>query len=168
MPRWMAVGGLMALCACGGGPAAPSPAFTGNYTLVVETSAVCRLQVSRYQWELQGTSTGTGAGAAYRLTLPGGDNTVDVTLAYATARRGVSSSSLTGNITTRVAPFGAQLRVATTGGARGTGSAGPGDRGQVLDGVLNGTIALSNVGDTASNTLGSCTAADHRWTLTPR
>lgn len=93
---------------------------------------------------------------------------MDVSLAYTTPRRGAAASALTGNITTRIALFGTQLRVTSSGGTRGTGSAGAGDRGQVLDGVLNGTISLSNVGDTAANTLGSCTAADHRWTLTPR
>lgn len=168
MLRWVAAAALLAPLGCGGGPASPSPAFTGPYVLVVEASSVCQLSVSRYQWELQGTATGTGAGAAFRLTLPGGNNAVDVTLAYATARRGGSSSALAGNITTRAALFGAQLRVTTAGGTRGTGSAGAGARGQVLDGVLNGTISLSNVGDPATNTLGSCTAADHRWTLTPR
>jgi hypothetical protein len=136
---------------------------------VVEASAVCRLPTSRYQWDVEGTATGTTAGSSVRLTLPGGDNAVDVSLAIGSSRNGDTTTfTVNGNLTTRTAAFGDDLRVAIGSSVRGTLTAAPDNRGQVTDGVLNGTIALSAPEDRQNNTLGSCTAADHKWTLVPR
>jgi hypothetical protein len=159
-----AVGALLVFCACGrNNPAAPTPTpVTGNYTFVVEASAVCHLPVSRYQWEVEVTASGGGGqGATMRATLPGGDASVDVRISSAASR-------VSGQISTRSVIE--QVRTLISGTARGTVSAGPGGRGQILDGVLNGSIALSTRGDEPNDiiSLGSCTAADHRWTLIPR
>lgn len=158
----MATGALVALWGCGGkgpsGPSAPS-SLAGNYTLVVDASSVCRLSVSRFQWDVEGTA----AGGAVRATLPGGNSTVDVSISYA------PNSRVTGSITTRLAPQEDQVRVSISGTARGTLSAIPGGRGQVSDGNLNGSIAVRRPGERPPEiVVESCTAADHQWSLVPR
>jgi len=164
------VASLVSLWGCvGKGPSTPSPtAPTGNYTLVVEASPVCRLAVSRFQWDLEGTATGSGPGAAVRATLPGGNATVDVSITY------LANARVNGSITTRAALQEGEVRVTITGGARGALTTGPGGRGQVLNGVLNGTIIVNRPGGNPSegtrpgNVVESCTAADHKWMLVPR
>lgn len=155
--------GLTVPAGCVKTPTAPEPLppLTGDLVIAVEASTVCRLPVSRYEWEVEGTATGTAQGSGVRATLPGGDNTVDLSVSYA------SKTVVNGTLTTRTALFGEDLRVTISAGARGTLTTVAG-RGMVAEGVLNGTIALSSPGDRDNNTLGSCTAADHKWTLTPR
>ena len=160
---------LVALCGCVRGALepvkpTPPPPLTGGYLLTVEASAVCQLTVSKYEWQVEGTASGVAApGVGVRLTLPGGDSTVDVTLTY------LSELAVGGGVNTRRAPFGEELMVTVSTSARGAlSSQTPGGRGQVQDGTLNGVIGLSGPEDRTSDALGSCTAANHRWTLVPR
>jgi len=151
------------------GPAEPTPPppIVGPYTLTVEASAVCRLPVSRFVWEVEATSSGTATAAGetvvLRATLPGGDATLDLSL---TANL---ESRLSGTVAARSAPFDNEdLRVTLTGQIRGTVTVGSAGRGQVLDGGYNGTISLAPADAVDLRASGSCTAADHRLLLAPR
>jgi len=151
------------------GPAGPTPPppLVGPYTLTVEASAVCRLPVSRFVWEVEatssGTATATGGTVLLRTTLPGGDASVDLNLSASL------DSQVSGTLNARAAEFGDEnLRVTLGGPTRGSITAGPAGRGQVLDGAYNGPISLAPAEDPDPRAAGSCTAADHRLSLTPR
>jgi hypothetical protein len=168
--RTLAVAALLCLGGCSSGtPGGPSALpMTGAYTLVVTASSVCRLPVSVFQWDLQATTTGGTKTAKVRATLPGGDATVDVNLTQALVSK-TTTTQVTGSTAARSAPFGAEpLRVTISSSVIGTSTSSSDGRGEVLDGILDGSISLSNAGDKANNTKGSCTAADHRWTLRAR
>lgn len=164
----LATGLLTKVAGCSGKPQDPSalPSFMGSYTLVVEASSVCRLSTSRFQWDVQVTATGTGQGEGVRATLPGGDDAVDVSLSYSSSRS--AEPVMNGRLAARRVPFAEELEVTIGGNARGPVRIGSGGRGEVAEGVLNGTISLSRASERANDALGSCTAADHRWMLTPR
>ena len=153
------------------GPADPTPppAIVGPYTLTLNASAVCRLPVGRFAWDVEATSSGqatvTGETVQLRTTLPGGDAAVDL--------NGSASidSILNGTLTVRSAAFSEEeppLRVSVSGATRGSITAGTAGRGQVVDGTYNGTIGLAPPDDPDPRAAGSCTAADHRFTLSPR
>lgn len=170
--KWVALVGLAAVHGCGS-PTAPTPDFVGNYTLVVEASPVCELPVERYTWDLIATSSGgSGAGGRrYLLVLPGGNTSVTVNLTYANVQsgRGRGSSSRVA-FTTDVsfdAPVATDFRARFNGSSRGTASVAPDGRGEVLDGTLGGTLEVTD-GTQRPPQIGRCTAADHRWILTPR
>jgi hypothetical protein len=173
-------------CKGGGSPTTPTAAtFTGSYSFAIDASSVCRLPVSRYEWEVQVTSNTAGGGGksgssstAVRATLPGGDNTVDVSLQVGASQTG-GSLNATGNITVRQSGFGNDpLRVTVSGSATGAVTTNAG-RGQIESGTINTTITL--LGPPAATPdprpgsptppptqLGTCTAADHKWSLLPR
>ena len=158
------------------GPAAPTPPppLVGSYTLTVEASNVCRLPVARFAWEVEATSSGTASVAGdtmlSRATLPAGDATVDLSLSANI------SSLVTGLLSARSAAFGDDsLRLTLGGPTRGTITSGPAGRGQIVDGIYNGEIALAPPEDPDAppvapdpGSAGSCTAANHKWTLVPR
>jgi len=165
------VSALFAIGCVEQGPAAPTPPtppspLTGAYTLTLEPSAVCHLPVPRFAWDVEATSSGTASETQtmlVRATLPGGDASVDLNLAAAL------DSVTTGTLTARSAMFGEEtLRLGLGGGVRATISAGPAGRSQVVDGTYNGEIALAPPEDPDPGSAGSCTAANHRWTLVPR
>jgi hypothetical protein len=170
--KWIALLGMAALQGCGDGPTAPTPDFVGNYTLVVEASPVCELPVERYTWDLIATSSGgSGPGARYLLVLPGGNTSVSVSLNYATVQSGrgrSSSSRVAFNAVVSInAPFGTTVHVQFGGQSRGTASVAADGRGEVLDGILSGRIEVID-GTQRPPATGNCTAADHKWVLTPR
>jgi hypothetical protein len=158
------------------GPADPTPPppIQGAYTLTVEASAVCKLPVSRFVWEVEATSSGQASLAGdtmlSRATLPAGDATVDLSLSANI------SSLVTGVLSARSAAFGDDsLRLTLGGPTRGTITSGPAGRGQIVDGIYNGEIALAPPEDPDAppvapdpDSAGSCTAANHKWTLVPR
>jgi hypothetical protein len=150
------------------GPTAPTPPppLIGAYTLTVEASDICRLPVSRFAWDVEATSSGDtseGQTMLVRATLPAGDATVDLNLAAS------ADSVATGTLTTRAAAFGPEpLRVTLGGVARATIAARAAGRGEVTDGTYNGAIALAPPDDPDPRAAGSCTAANHRWTLALR
>jgi hypothetical protein len=159
---------LLAAACVEEGPADPTPPppFAGAYVLVVEASPVCRLPVGRFEWRVEATSNGTpsttGDVMATRVTLPGGDNKVDLSLTTGIL------STIAGQLTAREAEFGDEaLRLVFTGGVRGTVSTGAGGRSAVTDGTYNGPIALAPPDNEDEDAVVSCTAANHRWTLSP-
>ena len=97
-----------------------------------------------------------------RATLPEGDATVDLNLSASV------TSVASGTLTARSAAFGDEtLRVTLGGAALATIANGPAGRGEVRDGTYNGAIALAPADDPDPRSAGSCTAANHRWTLAP-
>lgn len=180
MRRWMALCGLVLACACGGGgPTAPTPDFVGNYTFVVVASSVCQLPVSRFDWDLVATAAGGGGQGgsgqlgSFRLTLPGGDPTLSLNLAYQQAGgrrggKGQGGTSLSIAVNAQAVPFGETLEVTITGATRGTASVAEDGRGQIVDGSINGTLRLSEPAPRGRSEVGRCTAGDHKFTLTPR
>ena len=150
------------------GPADPTPPapFAGAYVLTLDASPVCRLPAGRFQWTVEATSSGTptatGDLMATRVTLPGGNNKVDLSLATTLL------STVAGSLVAREAEFGnADLRLVFAGSVRGTVSAGPAGRSAITDGTYNGPIALAPPDNEDPDAVVSCTAADHRWTLSP-
>jgi hypothetical protein len=171
MRRWLAVAGVVASCGCGDTPTIPTPIFVGNYTFVVEASAVCDMPTERFSWNLVATEAGgdeLAGNASYRMTLPDGDPTVSVNLAYQQRQgnRG-STGDPTFNVTINVqdVQVGPRLRLNITGPSRGTPSIAGNGLGQVTDGSINGTLRLTEPGPAE---VGRCTAGDHPFTLTPR
>jgi len=169
--KWVVLAAGMAVAACHDSTR-PTPAFVGNYTLVVEASSVCELLVERFTWDLVGTSAGTSdAGATkYLLTLPGGDTSVAVTVAYAPSKGGRGNNTQpAANTSVRIAaaPDEAIVKVKFSGQSQGTPLIALDGRGQILDGILTGTLEVT---DTTRRPPvdGSCTAADHKWILTPQ
>jgi hypothetical protein len=150
------------------GPTAPTPPppVAGNYTLTLEASDICRLPVSRFAWDVEATSSGSttdGGTMLVRATLPAGDAAVDLNLAVS------ALSVASGTLTTRSAAFGQEdLRVTLGGAARATIAVRVVGRGEVMDGTYNGAIALAPPDDPDPSSTGSCTAANHRWTLVVR
>jgi hypothetical protein len=145
----------------------PPPPLVGAYTLTVEASSVCKLRVSRFVWEVEATSSGTASAAGetmvIRATLPAGDDTVDLSLSTNI------TSLVSGTLEARSAAFGDEdVRISLGGASRGTIATGPAGRGQIVDGTYNGEIALARPDDPDLRSAGSCTAADHKWTLVPR
>src|SRR5678815_3879662 len=90
-----------------------------NYSLVVEASSVCELLVERFTWDLVGTSdVPADAGATkYLLTLPGGDTSVAVTVAYAADKGGRNNTQAATNTSVRIAaaPDEATVKVKFSG-----------------------------------------------------
>jgi hypothetical protein len=165
----MALLGVAALQACGDATG-PTPEFVGNYTFVVEASTVCELSAERYTWELVGTSAGpSDTGGRYLLVLPGGNPAVSVSLSYATVtqgRRGGNTRQVFNTSVNIHALVATDLRVRFNGSSRATASVAADGRGEILDGVMSGAIELTD-GTQRPPTVRTCTAADHRWTLTP-
>lgn len=177
MRRWLALACVATVCACGG-PTAPTPDFVGNYSFVVEASSVCEMPVERFEWNLVATAAGggqSGDGGSFRLTLPGGDPTLSLTLTYVSqsgGRRGgrqQNTQTFTVTLNAQGVPFGETLLVTIGGSTRGTPTVAADSRGEILDGAINGTIRLSELVVPRGRTeIGDCTAGDHRFTLTPR
>jgi hypothetical protein len=154
------------------GPAEPTPPLpvAGAYTLTLTASSVCRLPVGRFAWDLEATSSGTASATGdtmvVRATLPAGDATVDLSLSA-----GISSAAagtLAAESATAASLAEQNLRVTLGGSARGLITSGPAGRGQIVDATYNGPIGLAPPDDEEPDSAGSCTAADHRWSLTPR
>jgi hypothetical protein len=164
--RAVVVLALLAAPGCVRGPEDPTPppALAGRYTLVVQASPVCSLSVSSFEWEVEGTTSGVEVGSAARLTRPGGDSTVDMSLTYRTP------VAVAGTMNVRLFALRDDLRVTITASAEGELRAQPGGggRGEVPVGSLNGTIGLSAPEDREAGAKGSCTAANHRFSLMPR
>jgi hypothetical protein len=169
------MGAALFTASCLKAPTGPSlaPRLEGNYVLAVQVSPACALPTSRYQWAVQAQTVGTGAGAQVRITLPKGDDAVDLSLTYAADPNSTESAppidQVRGSISSNRAHSGATLRVTIQGQAQGTVGDAVG-RGMVESGTFNGKVSLTNKSDQEDpigDSLGSCTAADHGWSLTP-
>ena len=186
MRRWLALACVATVCGCGSGPTAPTPDFVGNYSFVVEASSVCELPVERFDWNLVATVAGGGQNdqSSYLLTLPGGDPTLSLNLAYARnrGRGGQPQGDATLRVTLNAVavPFGESLRVTINGSSGGTATVAPDGRGQIADGAINGVVRLVELVQPSPppppkpplpprpEPVGDCTAGDHRFTLTPQ
>jgi hypothetical protein len=171
MRRRIALLGLVALCGCGG-TSTPTPSFIGPYSFVIEASSICELPVERFEWNLVATSSGGGADApdSFRLTLPGGDPTVSVNLAYVTrggGRRGGGEIELTVNINVQQVRVG-NIAVTLNGTPQASARERPDGLGEILNGTVNGTLRLDEPGPRGLVEVGRCVAADHRFVVIPQ
>jgi hypothetical protein len=171
--RALAVVAGLAAAACVEAPTEPSPAplLQGDYILVLDASSVCDLPTTRFQWGVEARTVGSGAGANVRVTLPPGDNTIDVSLTYGvnpgSTETVATADYLRGPLTAQRATFEESLFVTVDSQAQGPVS-DAGGRGKVEGGTFNGTIWLTDQEedeDPTGDSLGSCTAADHVWNL---
>jgi hypothetical protein len=171
MNRWFVSAVALAAVSCVKAPTAPNdpPAIRGNYVLTVTASAACRLTPNRLQWTVTATTVGTGEDAEIRVTLPEGDDAIDLALSFGADPNAPQDAPLTlvrGTLRARRAPLGGNF-VTIDGNVRGTISAA-GSSGQVPEGTLNGRIAISNLPeeqDRTGDSVGACTAADHQFSL---
>ncbi len=177
-PWWPAGAAASLLCGlltgCGGGGGAASPTLptgssaatqqlldtvTGAYALEVTPSGACNHPPVTLRWDVQATQ----GQERVRLTLVGGDASVDMSLYPAFSLSTPSGNAIDGSLRTSV--WVGDWDVSIIGGRLGgTISRGPGGRAEVRDGILDANIWIEDyVGPGYS-----CTAANHRWTLTPR
>jgi hypothetical protein len=171
MRRRIALLGVVAACfACGGNPSTPTPSFIGNYSFILEASSVCDLPVERFEWLLVATSSGGGPNAAdnFRMTLPGGDPTVSLNLAYTqqSNRRGPTGPiTLSVNMNVQQVRVG-NLVVTMNGSPAATAREAPNGLAEVIGGTVNGTMRLEERGPRGGFVqVGSCVAADHHFSL---
>jgi hypothetical protein len=167
--RIVLLGVVAALGGCGGGTSTPTPSFIGNYSFILEASTICDLPVERFEWLLVATAAGGGSQATdnFRLTLPGGDPTVSLTLAYVQpqGRRG-PTGDIQLNVTMNVQRVRiGNLAVTMTGQPRGVATEAPNGLAEVLNGTVNCTLRLEEPGPRGLEEVGSCVAADHRFVL---
>lgn len=160
--------GMGVLAGCGGGggasPTTPSasgstaqqllPSVSGLYTLEITPSNVCAPAPVPLRWELQATQ----GQDRVRLTLVGGSDSVDVSL-YPGLQGG---STIDGSIDTSV--WVGDWDVVIFGNLGGALTRGPGGRPEILNGIMDARIWIDNYEDP----MYSCTAANHRWSLTSR
>jgi hypothetical protein len=169
--RFLVLGVAAALGACSN-PSAPTPSFIGNYSFILEASNICELPVERFEWNLVATGSGGGSQTpdTFRLTLPGGDPKVSLTLSYVSRGQGNRQG---GELTLAVDMNVQNVRVgniAVTVNGTPVASAreGPAGLGEILDGTVNGTFRLDQPGQGGMVELGRCVAADHRFMLIPQ
>lgn len=148
----------------------PLPRVSGEYVLTVTPSAICRLPMKSQSWPVVVTSSGSAVGDTIRITLPGGDPGVTLSLVYQpSAAVDVVSGPLAiaGNDSAgRGVVLSDDLRFYASGMANGRVSA---DNGPAqITGGFDGPISLSRPSDDERATIGSCAAADHQWTVRAR
>jgi hypothetical protein len=162
---------VLALAGCGSdsgtdpGPiATPSPPFTGPvtgaYDLLISPAAACGFPAGPYSAIVQAQQVGTTARPELRATLPGGSSLLVMEMLF------TSPGVLRGAISTTQQPItianGFTLYLRNVG--TGTVSAASGGRGEVRDGTMNGDVQIGQ----NNIDLGTCTSANHRWSLRPR
>lgn len=149
----------------------PLPRIAGDYVLTVTPSSICRLPLKSQSWPVVVTSSGMAPGDTIRVTLPGGNPGVTLSLVYQTSAR---NDLVAGPLTiagTDSAGLGVvingDLRFYANGTANGRISAEPNRPGE-LTGGFDGPIALSHPDDHERASMGSCAAADHQWAIRAR
>jgi hypothetical protein len=164
---------LVALAGCGGdsgtnpGPiSTPTPPFTGpvtgSYDLVIVPAAACGFPAGPYQFAMvaqQLAQTGSPGTTNLRVTLANGDYNVALEMQFPTP--GVVRGSIA---TQQAALLNENLAIYLRGVGTGTESAASGGRGEILDGTMVGDVRVY-VNDLV---VGTCTSADHRWSLRAR
>jgi hypothetical protein len=160
---------LLLVCACGGNstptsstpttttPAAP-PNLAGNWTLSITPSSICTgLPASvRNTRSYPVTITQSPTAVAMQFSPPVLTSTSDLSLRGSTLRLGIGISEPLGQTCFQFVTWNIALLV----NADGTADA----RQSPIAGTLNGKIEYSACGPQEQ----SCTAADHRFTLTRR
>jgi len=141
--------------------------LTGNYLLSVVVAQRCDLPVTRFEWNVVGT-TGSNRANTLVMTLPGDDRRVHLVFCGSCQ---ADPAEVLGELDTdgppsgdAPVPVGLKLLAQLTLTGRVTGASG---RGAVTSGVADGTLELSRVGDEESDTLGSCASPVHSWSLSP-
>jgi hypothetical protein len=154
-------------------PAGPGalPRISGDYTLTVTPSSVCQLPMRSQSWPVVVTSSGLAVGDTIKVTLPGGNPGVQLSLVYQTS---ATNDLVTGPLQiagTDSAGLGVvisgDLRFFASGMANGRVSAEPNRPGEISGG-FDGPISLSHPDDFDRASRGSCAAADHQWTIRAR
>ena len=146
----------------------PAARVTGSYILTVQPSSVCELPISRAQFVVVATTSNAPMGGSIKVTLPGGDPGIELSLTY-DADLGVDVVTGVLNVTgdpitlMGVTAMDEEHRVLVMGAAHGMVS-DDGSRG-VISGEFDGPISVSRPRDRRADSLGSCAAADHRWSL---
>lgn len=170
--------GLLLLCSVScvpsrGTPAGsePLPRVAGDYVLTITPSAICRLPMKSQAFPVVVTSSGTAVGDTIRVTLPGGDPSVSLSLVYQpSASLDLVSGPLAiaGNDSAgRGYVLSDELRFFASGTANGR--IAPNGKGLAeISGGFDGPISLSHPHDDERATIASCAAADHRWTVQSR
>jgi hypothetical protein len=142
--------------------------LTGNYLLSVVVAQSCDLPVTRFEWNVVG-ATGTNGSNTLTMTLPGDDRRVHLVFCGSCQ---ADPADVLGDLDTdgppagdAPVPDGLKLLAQLTLTGRVEARSG---RGEVANGVADGTLELSRDGDEESDTLGSCASAVHSWSLSPR
>jgi hypothetical protein len=164
-------GGIASACVKSPTAPAPAPLLDGDYVLSIDASDVCHLPTMHFQWTVQARTVGSGVGAEVRVTLPAGNDAIDLSLTYATDPNSTQSAPpadrVRGSLNASRAPFHPSRSVTISSQAQGTVT-DAGGRGKIEGGTFNGTLSLTDkppAEDPAGDALGSCTAADHHWSL---
>ena len=149
----------------------PSAAFdlTGNYVLSIQAAASCDLPVTRYEWEVV-ASLGTNRGQSVVLTLPRDDRRVHLVFCGTCQ---ANPAEVLGDLDTDGPPAGdapvpGGLKLLAGMTLTGKVEVGANGRGEVRNGVADGTLALSRKSDEKSDALGSCVSDASSWSLSPR
>jgi hypothetical protein len=147
----------------------PAARINGSYILTVTPSSVCKLPIASAQWVVVATTSAAPMGGSIKVTLPGGNPGIELSLSYE-ADLGVDVVTGVLNVTgdpitlMGVTAMDQTHRVLVMGAAHGnvTDAAGRGE----IHGGFDGPISVSRPRDRRSDSLGSCAAADHTWSLT--
>jgi hypothetical protein len=169
---------LVALVACGGDPAGPTPSaspsprvrvpggtLAGSYLLEITPSTRCAGGVrTTFLMEMAAANTA-------RTTAVQGTHAIDAQRDRSALEieAALASNAIRGGFATRHDGVLSQESVQVWVHAIGQGSVTsfPGSRGEILDGTLVGYLAYSGPG-AREGALGSCTEADHQYRLTTR
>ena len=143
--------------------------LTGNYVLSIQTAEICDLPVSRYEWDVVGTP-GTNASNTVVMTLPGGDRRIHLVFCGSCQ---ANPADVLGDLDTDGPPAGdaplpGELKLLAQLTLEGRVEAGASGRGEVTNGVADGSLAVSRATDEESDTLGVCHSDVHSWSLRPR
>ena len=149
----------------------PLPRVAGEYVLTITPSSICRLPMRNQAFPVVVTSSGTAPGDTIRVTLPGGDPSVSLSLVYqpSAALDLVSGPlAIAGNDSAgRGYVLNDELRFYASGMANGriaTNARGMAE----ISGGFDGPISLSHPQDDERATIASCAAADHQWSVRAR
>jgi hypothetical protein len=143
--------------------------ISGSYILTLEPSTVCNLPIENARFVVVATTSGTAVGDSIKITMPGGNPAIELSLVYeSTTTEDLVGGSL-GVTGDRVAQLGVafdnERRLYALGTVHGVVSGEQGGRGEIHGG-FDGPIAVSRNRDRRSDTMGSCSAANHRFSLT--
>ena len=143
--------------------------LTGNYVLSIQAAESCALPVSRYEWNVVGT-LGANKSNTLLMTLPGDDRRIHLVFCGSCQ---ANPADILGDLDTDGPPTGEAplpggLKLLAQVTLSGRVTVGASGRGEVTNGVGDGTLAVSRATDTETDTLGLCQSDVHSWSLRPR